>query len=157
MSQLLRTYVTGAAVGLNDKTLPGLVFNIRASYTGCMICGELFQSSLDRKLLRFTEQRNMKSPHRNGNRPKHTPYQKDLIDRTALAANTLRKEWASTHAKTHTEAQHHALRISGQFCTPQAAERLAPYGIFPLNSTNEELDDAMFEAPRAPLNDVEGT
>lgn len=137
----MTTYITGAAVGL--KSLPGLVFELEASYTGCMICGSLYQSILDRKIALLV---------REPDNPLNC-----FLDGYIIQAEKLRKEWAKTHSKSHPQEQHDSLKKSGQFCTPEAALKLAPYGIFPLDSSSDEVDHAMLEAPRAPLDDVEGT
>lgn len=126
---------------MNAETLPGLQFELNAAYTGCLICGEVYQSRLDRKVLAITKDVNHPLRY--------------LLDSYTITATRLRKEWSKKHARMHTEAQHVALRLSGQFCTPEAALRLTPLGIFSLDP-NDEVAAAMLEAPRAPLNDVAG-
>lgn len=137
----LHTFVTGAAVGLNEYTLPGLVFNINASYTGCLICGTIYQSLLDRHSYRVSQRFNPSQIYLN-----------KLIHDALL----MRKEWDEQHAKTHTHQEHVRLKLSKQMCTPEAAVRLAPFGIFPL-APDSDVAAAMFEAKRAPIDDVEGS
>lgn len=143
---MTHTYVVGAAVGLNDRTLPGLQFNLEAAYTGCLICGELYQSRLDRKVFSIANDINHPLTY--------------LLESYKLTADRLRKEWANAHARTHSESEHKALKESGQFCTPEAALKLTPLGIFPLDNDQsaaaKEVADAMLQAPRAPVNDVQG-
>lgn len=137
-------YITGAAVGLNDRTLPGLMFNINAAYTGCLLCGAVYQSILDRRVA--TLQIEVSNPLNT------------FIDTYIAQATQLRKQWAAQHGLTHPVSAHIALQKSGLFCTPEAALKLTPLGIVGLNHTpNSDVAQAMFEAPRAPTDDVEGT
>lgn len=145
----MTTYVTGMTMGLNAKTLPGLVFDVDASFTGCLICGEVYQSRLDRKCKRINDDLTHPQHH--------------LLDSFMDMALNMRKQWDRSHSKTHTQQQHADLRQSGLFCTPEAALKLTPLGVIGLEHANTsstqatEVADAMYEAPRAPLNDVQGT
>lgn len=135
-------YVTNGQLGLSDLT--GLEFDPEASFTGCLICGKVYQSKLDRKI------RVMRDNPLNPLNTHMTSY--------LHIAKDLRVRWDRNHAKTHTEAQHAELRASGAFCTPEAAAKLAPLGVFSLDhEPTSEVAHAMAEAPRAPKNDVEGT
>ena len=107
-------------------------FDPSCTHAGCGICGEVFQSALDR----------LKSPtvgewHR---------------------ALGMRTEWRIAHARTHTTAEHRQLRVSGLFALPEAAQKLASYGIIPLTDTvrHDEISHALFESPRAPADDAQG-
>lgn len=139
---MTNTYVTGAALGLNAKTLPGLVFDIDACYTGCLICGEVYQSRLDRKVRRIKDG--------------EMPNLLNKYESYVYLAKELRQRWTVEHAKTHTDQEHAQLKASGAFCTPEAALKLTPLGIFPLDDASDATI-AMLEAPRAPLDDVQGT
>ena len=70
-----------------------------------------------------------------------------------------RQEWANKHAKTHSEREHLDLRASGLLVTPEAAEKLVPYGIIPVQDIvmNEESAHAALQAARAPSDDAETT
>lgn len=138
---MTHTYVVGAAVGLNSKTLPGLTFNIEASYTGCLICGAVYQSKIDRKVWQITQDEYHPFSH--------------LLAAYSVTADRLRKTWSQNHSKLHPQWQHEQLKRSGQFCTPEAALKLTPLGVFALDATDDELPAAMLEAPRAPQDDVE--
>ena len=132
-------YMTGAQIGLTS--LPGLQFHPSASYSGCKLCGKVFQSNLDRKLFALLNE----------------PIKDDqLIERVKVQADYLRQMWREEHSKTHPEEEHRSLKLSGEFCTPEAALKLVPLGITPLQHEGE-VAAAMLEAPRAPLDDVEGT
>lgn len=118
-------YLTGLAVGLR-KAVPELLFDPDKPHTGCLICGTVFQSNLDRKT---------------SNDP---PF-----------AVELRRLWSVAHAKTHTEAEHGSLLISGNWCTPEAAFKFASYGIITLDQ-GSEYSDALWQSKPIPTNDVEG-
>lgn len=129
----------GAAVGLNDSVLPNFTFDLTKPYAGCRLCGELYQSELDR-----------------------TPPVADSIQnlRVIDEAARRRERWRELHTKRmHTEKEVELFAASGLTFTPEAANRLAPLGIIPMTDAvlNGEVASALLEAPRAPLNDVEGT
>src|SRR5207237_149389 len=112
-------------------------FNPHADFTGCKICGDIYQSELDRKVqLRLA-----------------TP-------RETIQATVQRKNWSKHHAKQHTDRQHKSLALSGRFCTPEAAQRLAAWGVIgiPLAidaPVDGELRHALATAPRMPDNTPE--
>lgn len=136
------TYVTNAQLGLID--LPGLTFDPEASFTGCLICGQVYQSKLDRKIRQIRD----------------TPQNPLNVYLESYLHNALqlRKNWDLHHSKTHTEKEHDALRASGAFCTPEAAIKLTPLGVFSVDhDLTGEVAHAMAEAPRKPTDDVEGT
>lgn len=123
--------LTGGMVGADALT--GFVFDPSKNHAGCGICGEVFQSNLDRLQT-----------------PTYEEYMRALDKRT---------EWRIKHARTHTPAQHRQLHISGLFALPEAATKLAAFGIIPLTDTvrHDEIGHALFEAPRAPTDDASGT
>jgi hypothetical protein len=43
-----------------------------------------------------------------------------------------RKEWSRKHALEHSPLQHRMLMVSGQWCTPEAAIKLAAFGVVDL-------------------------
>ena len=75
------------------------------------------------------------------------------------AVEILLQEWALNHNKKHPQKQGEQLRSTGRFLTPEAAERLIPLGIIPLQdlAMDDESSHAGRLAPRAPINDVEGS
>lgn len=79
------------------------------------------------------------------------------INRTGSTAGLT--EWRVLHNKRHTEKEHLELVASGRNLTPEAAQKLATYGIIDFTGLvlDNELAHAYAEAPRAPLNDVEGS
>ena len=126
--------LTGMAIGL--ESLANLSFNPRTSYSCCRICGKVYQSDLDRKQL--VEPHNLK---------------------LRVEAYELRRIWALKHADTHPEYQHHQLRRSGLFCTPEAANKLAAFGIIDLEQLADlqsEGNAAYAESSPIPTDDAEG-
>lgn len=112
---------------------PDMVFDGRKPHSGCMLCGKVYQSDLDR----------LDNP---------TPVQwRD--------AKILRDNWRIKHAKTHPASAHIQLRRSGMLCTAEAAHRLATFNIAPITDLvqSEEHAAAAAEAPRAPTQDADGT
>jgi hypothetical protein len=132
--------LTGAAVGL--ETLTGLDFRNDRPYSGCCICGAIFQSDADRDPVGVYQRQ-----------PADFGYKLDNVDLMALG---LRKEWSRNHAKTHPEREHRLLALSGQKFTAEAAHRLAAYGVIPLTG-NDEVNAALYESSPIPVDDVEGT
>ena len=118
--------------GLNEAI--GEYFNPRAAFSGCCICGAVFQSELDRKVFYGYA----------------TPGEQ-------VSATVQRRNWSNHHAnKQHTQKEHDDLAASGRFCTPEAAHKLAPYGIVTLSdSFNEENRLAQEEAKRLPDTEPE--
>lgn len=92
---------------------PEIKFDANYPYTGCLICGAVYQTDLDR-----------------------------LGESEFASAG--RKRWASKHATTHSRLQHLALRQSGRMYTPEAAQRLAAFGLISL--TDMVLDDEVKDA-----------
>lgn len=105
------------------------VFNPKAAFSGCCICGAVFQSPIDRKV-----------------------YAGYASPAEQVSATVARRNWSNYHAsKMHTQKEHDQLAASGRFCTPEAAHKLAPYGIVTLtDSFHEENRKAQEEAPRLP-------
>lgn len=112
----------------------GMEFMPNRDYTYCRICGTIFQPWL--------------------NRVPDEEYTQEVV----LAAELLRREWSNSHAKTHTVTEHRMLALSGRHCTPEALANLLPMGIVPVSdlALDAESAQAGLEAPRMPVNDVEG-
>jgi hypothetical protein len=68
-------------------------------------------------------------------------------------------EWRLNHNKQHQDHEHVSLIRSGRRFTPEAAQRLAPYGIIDFWAilSDPETAHAYATADRAPNNDVEGS
>jgi hypothetical protein len=79
-----------------------------------------------------------------------------MVEQYALG---LRTEWSREHAKRHTSKEHRILALSGLWCTPEAAQSLAPLGVIPLTDMvmSEETEEALSESKPVPADDVEGT
>lgn len=75
------------------------------------------------------------------------------------AVEILLQEWALNHNRNaRCKAAGESLRRSGRFLTPEAAEKLVPKGIIPVQDMvmDDESAHAARLAPRAPNDDVEG-
>lgn len=105
--------MVGAIVGLTSSDLQ---FDPHRPYTGCRICGQLFQH--------------------------------DDVD--------VRMAWSWMHSEKHSPLEHYMLEQSGNWCTPEAAENLAPYGIFSLTDMvmSDEISDALRNAKSIPVKEV---
>lgn len=110
-----------------------LGFDPAYPYTYCRLCGEVYQKPQDR------------NPHAN------------LQD--ALDNMEIRRNWSHRHSKTHPDWLHKRLAISGLWCLPEAAEKLAAFGIAPVGSgvLDDEVRHALALAPRLPSDDAEGS
>jgi hypothetical protein len=121
---------TGFAVGL--EVVEGLQFDPSKPNVFCRICGAVFQGPLDRTAVGVLQE--------------------------ALALSE-RKAWSHRHAKTHSAYEHRMLAESGRFYTPEAAVKLAPFGIISMSDAwaDEEIAQALYESNPIPQNDVEGS
>lgn len=143
-------------VGLSSL---GSDFDPNAPFTGCRLCGDLFQHEEDRVCYEqlqagvIIERRFLD----------HTSYfigpeyYVDMIDRCTLR----RKLWLKRHNRVnHSEAEIELFAKqaakTGQAFTAEAANKLAPFGITPLVSSTDdpEVVDALAKAPRAPSIDA---
>lgn len=126
MSTSKHLYMVGAAIGLDS--IVGLEFDINRPYTGCRICGTVFQSKLDRTF--------------------RTPA-------FEFQASEKRRIWSLKHARTHSRREHELLMLSGAWCTPEAAHKFAALGIIPVTDMvlNEGVRDALETAPSIPVED----
>lgn len=125
--------------------LTNYTFILEAPWKACRLCGTVFQSDLDR--LCYKQQQNGLVPQ---------------CYATEKEATARREDWLKVHNKRfhprfHTEVKQ--LADSGLPVTPEAAHKLSTYGIIPMGPTpyEDEVADALFSAPRAPVNDVDGT
>lgn len=123
------------------EALTNYDFIVEAPFRACRLCGAVYQSRLDRLAY----------------------YATDENDRAYYNLRGLerRERWEELHnrrAHPHYSTELRHLIISGLPVTPEASTKLASYGIIPLGPTpyQDEIADALFEAPRAPINDVEG-
>ena len=141
-----QVYNTGRQV-LLDHSIVGqqdLSLTIRKDrdFAACRICGAVYQSWLNTT-------------------PSDEEYAADPL--IAVAAEIENKEWRKKHNRLHSEKEHRLFRQSGLMFTPEAAHRLAPFGLVPLNDTTpinpyqDETTDALASSPRAPTDDVETT
>lgn len=132
----------GAAVGLPYAGISEDVFNPAAPLSGCRLCGAVYQTPLHRELYRLRYLGESDEDHAN--------LLQQVLD--------LNNEWRANHTKAnHSEDEVEQFSKTGFAFTPEAANVLAPFGIFPLGKMHVDIDDAMFDAPRAPdLTHLEG-
>jgi hypothetical protein len=124
----------GSIVG--REVLAGLEFNPDYFYSGCLICGDVYQTEADRN-------------------PPDAPspeYEEYFINQKKRHF-----DWRYRENKRHSEREHRMLLLSGNWCTPEAARKLAPLGLFSLTDLvkGNEITAALGEAPRAPEGDAQ--
>jgi hypothetical protein len=120
------------------QSLTSLTIRKDREFAGCQICGRVFQARLAVDLS-----------------DEEWDAEKAVFEH-AVAIET--REWRTRHSKQHSERVHAQFRASGRTFSPEAAHRLAPYGLVSLDDAQEdEVARAMLEAPRAPVDDVETT
>lgn len=115
-------------IGLTEL---GAKFRMDSAWTACRLCGRVFQSDLDR-LKGATNQQ--------------------LVD-----ALVKRRDWSFKHARVHPQWEHDQLEQSGNYMSPDAALKLASFGIIALSdmALHNEHWNAGRESSRAPNNDCE--
>ncbi len=118
-------------VGTLAQPDPGVsVFSPHKPYAGCRICGQIFQSDIDRL---------------------DNPTLDDVVE-----GFEKRRGWAFSHSRTHKEIEHKMLRLSGQWCTPEAAQVFEGFGIVSLSDLvmDEEHESAMLESKPIIIKEV---
>lgn len=119
----------GTMVGANQLT--NFEFDQSMPYGGCRICGTVWQPAVLRNITVNIERK-----------------------------VRIVKAWRKNHALSHTAEEHRALALSGLWALPEAQQKLAPFGIIDMTAytpaQNDQLDSALLEAPRAPVNDADG-
>jgi hypothetical protein len=117
------------------QSLTTLTIRKDREFAACRICGAIFQSMLNIDV-------------------SDGEYDAEI----ELAAHIETTEWRRKHNRRHSEKEHGQFRASGLTLTPEAAHKLAPFGLVAIGDSNDvEVAQAMYEAPRAPVNDVETT
>ena len=117
------------------QTLTSLTIRKDREFAACRICGDIFQ------------------PWLNTDTPDHE-YNSEI----RLAASIEVLEWRSKHNSKHSDAEHIRFNRSGRTLSPEAAIRLAPFGLVPIGDSDDaEIAQALAEAPRAPIDDVQST
>lgn len=130
-------YLTGAQLP-TTLTQAGIEFDITLPYSGCYLCGEVFQSRYDLLYNTPTLSKDGIEVFIN-------------VDAVRAKADSLRLLWRALHSEGHLSSEHERLARSGDLMTAEAALKLAPLGIIPLEGTNNlEVFAAMKEAPRIP-------
>lgn len=130
-------YLTRAQLPSSLKAA-GVEFDVLAPYSGCFLCGEVYQSPYDILYLEMSED-------------PFTPLHK--LHDVKAKADALRFAWRSAHSNSHTTEDHERLAESKDLMTPEAAMALAPLGVIPLDGSNEVMQ-ALAEAPRVPAGRI---
>lgn len=123
--------------------LTNFEFVLQAPWRCCRLCGAVYQHPADRQA--YIEQQN-------GNM---------FLARLMEDENKRRRDrWERIHNRRYHpnyDKEVAQLHKSGMAFTPEAAHKLAPFGIVHVGPTTyeDEIADALFEAPRAPRNDSE--
>lgn len=130
----MRVLLDHSIVGIDTTAF---TFRKDRPFAGCCICGALFQ-------------------------PAWMSCASDIqyaVDKQRLVDGEYEiKEWRAKHNSNHTAREHLAYAQSGLAFTPEAARRLAPYGLVPIGDADQpEIAQALLEADRAPSDDVEST
>lgn len=123
-----------------DHTIVGqeqtsLSFRKDRRYAGCRLCGVLFQprAAIETPDDRYT-----------------------LALQVRVEAEIA--DWRKKHSRQHPDREHLSFSASNLTFTPEAANRLAPFGLVPIGDGEDpEIAVALLEAPRAPVDDVEST
>lgn len=112
-------------------------FDPAAPLAGCRLCGKVYQTKYHRRL------------HLEGRT------NNDKLLQLVLDLNTI---WREKHTREcHSEDEVEKFTKTGFAFTPEAAHKLAPFGIVPLGNMHVDIADGMYEAPRAPdLTNLEG-
>ena len=131
MSQII---YHGSIIGREELT--GFEFNPTFFFSGCLLCGEVYQTEEDRN-----------PPDESD--PELVPY--------LFKQKQRHLAWRARENNRHPEHEHRKLAMSGHFCTPEAAIKLAPLSLFSLSDlvASPEIAAALREAPRAPRNDAQ--
>lgn len=133
--------MTGAAVGLVYAGISLDQFDPSAPICGCRLCGAVYQTKYHRELHMHRRLTDMGDP------PK--------LLQLVLDLNNI---WREQHTKSeHTLAEIEELAKTGAAFTPEAANKLAPFGVIPMGNMSQEIVDALYEADRKPdLTVLEG-
>lgn len=126
-------------------SLVNFKFLLEAPWKACRLCGTVYQSDFDRLAYECAQKGDT-----------------DLASYYERQGKLRRDNWLLTHNKySHPDffTELRQLEQSGLPVTPKAASKLSTYGIIPMGPTpyEDEISAALFEAPRAPVNDAEGT
>lgn len=124
-----KTPIIGHGLAVGLDRLEGLLFDPAKPYRFCRICGDIYQTEADR-----------------------------VDNPVVLDVQTRQTLWSSSHARTHTENEHLSLRLSGRYMTPDAAIKLAAFGIVSIVdlALDNEVQAAYGESKSIPKDDCEG-
>jgi hypothetical protein len=114
-------------------------FNPHAPFTACRLCGWLMQTREDRESFELN-----KSDELDDQFKAKVIHNNQVI----LRHNALDKHNKTEHPNYDNEIK--VLELMGWAFMPNAAHKLAPFGITPLGNMHEEIVDALATAPRAP-------
>jgi len=122
---------------VGQSALVNFGFRKDRPFAGCRICGDLFQP---RFMIEASD------------------IQYEVAKGRRVHGELEIAEWREKHNERHTAQEHLDLAASSLTFTPEAAYKLAPFGLVPIADAEvPEIAQAMKEAPRAPSDDVETT
>jgi hypothetical protein len=139
-------------------SLTNYTFILEAPWKACRLCGTVYQSDDDRLAYLYA--------HGGEGTVGGKHYRIMQPDESAAAHHNAqgkqrRELWLEIHNKLahpnfFTELRQ--LELSGLPYTPEAAQKLSTYGIIYMGEIphEDEVAQALLEAPRAPVNDAEG-
>lgn len=114
----------------------GSDFDPLAPFTACRLCGALMQTARDRLSYELMGEGEVR-----------------LAQLIASTETENRHNWLRRHEKVcHPLSEIEAFSKTGWAMTPEAAHKLAPFGIAPMGNLDGGIVDAMATAPRAPIN-----
>jgi len=133
-------FMTGAAVALPSAGISAEMFIPNAPLAACRLCGAIYQTKFHRELHRYRQLGENDPP--------------ELLAKVLDLGN----KWREGHTKyVHTIKEVEDFVATGWFLTPEAANVLAPFGIFGLGNMHVDIVESMLESSRKPdLTHLEG-
>lgn len=129
-------------------------FDSQSPFSCCRLCGALYQHPDDRRCKSFLDTGQLIEHKMLNGESYFTGSQLAVVILDECTSR--RQSWRLAHeAKYHTVAEIEAFAKTGYALTPEAAHKLAPYGITPLGNMSEEIVDALYTAPRKPNEEYE--
>jgi hypothetical protein len=130
MPSLAPLFLYVPPLGLTDDDR--FLYNPNRPARHCGICGDSFQPELARCA------------------------EYDTDGEVRLAVDILIREWAVKHSSKHSEREHINHIKNGRLMSPDAAVRLIPLGIYPIDDLyyDDEIKQAGLNSPRAPVDDI---
>lgn len=132
-------------------------FILEAPWKACRLCGSVYQSDDDRLAYLYAHG----GKGLVGGKYYRIMYPDEVTaSHYNIQGQQRRQNWLKAHnRRSHPNyfAELRQLELSDLPVTPEAAKKLSTYGIIPIGPTpyEDEVAQALAEAPRAPINDAE--